>query len=61
MLGSGASDVIAMRMAQGMTGTLSAAEAHRMIAEKQAAVAQACFAFTKRAERQVLFSISFRL
>jgi hypothetical protein len=44
-----AGEVIATRTTQGIKGTLSASEAHRMIAEKQAAAVNACFAFTKHA------------
>jgi hypothetical protein len=57
-LGSDACEVIAARTAQGMTGTLSAAEAYRMIAEKQAAVVQAWFTFTKHALNGELNSAS---
>jgi hypothetical protein len=46
-----AGDVIAARTIQGIKGTLSAAEAHRMVAEKQAAATKAYFAFTKHAVR----------
>jgi hypothetical protein len=48
-LGSDASAVIASRIARGMTGTLTAAEAHRMVAEKQAAAVKASGAFAKHA------------
>jgi hypothetical protein len=48
-LGSDASVVIASRTARGMTGTLSAAEAHRMVAEKQTAAVKAYGAFAKHA------------
>jgi hypothetical protein len=46
-----AGEVIAARTTQGIKGTLSAAEAHRMVAEKQAAAIKAYFAFTKHALR----------
>lgn len=46
-----ASEVIAARTTRGLTGTLSATEAHRMVAEKQAAVMKACFTFTTHALR----------
>jgi hypothetical protein len=42
-----ASEVIAARTQQAMTGTLTAAEARRMVVEKQAASVNACFAFAK--------------
>jgi hypothetical protein len=42
-----AGEVIAARTNQALTGTLTAAEAHRMIAEKQAASVNAYFAFAK--------------
>jgi hypothetical protein len=44
-----AGEVIAARTTQGIKGTLTAAEAHRMVAEKQAAAAKAYFACTKHA------------
>jgi hypothetical protein len=46
-----AGEVIATRTSQGVKGTLSAAEAYRMVAEKQAAAVKASFAFTKHALR----------
>jgi hypothetical protein len=46
-----AGEVIATRTTQGIKGTLSAAEAHRMVAEKQVAAVKAYFAFTKHALR----------
>jgi hypothetical protein len=42
-----AGEVIAARTHQALTGTLTATEAHRMIAEKQAASVNAYFAFAK--------------
>ena len=44
-----AGEVIARRTTQGMTGKLSAREAHRMVAEKQSAAVKAYLAFTKHA------------
>lgn len=46
-----AGEVIATRTTRGITGKLSAAEAHRMVAEKQAAAVKAGLAFTKHALR----------
>ena len=45
--GRDACEVIGARTAKGITGTLSAAEAHRMVAEKQAAAVRAYFAFVE--------------
>jgi hypothetical protein len=42
-----AGEVIAARTHQALTGTLTAAEAHRMVAEKQTASVDAYFAFAK--------------
>jgi hypothetical protein len=42
-----AGEVIAARTHQALTGSLTAAEAHRMIAEKQVASVNAYFAFVK--------------
>jgi hypothetical protein len=42
-----AGEVIAARTQQAMTGTLTAAEAHRMVAEKQVASVDAYFAFAE--------------
>ena len=50
-LGWNALAVMAARTARGLTGRLSAAEARRMVAEKQAAAVKASFAFVKHAAR----------
>jgi hypothetical protein len=46
-----AGEVIAARTTKAISGTLSAAEARRMVAEKQAAAMKAHFAFAKHAVR----------
>jgi hypothetical protein len=58
-LASDANAVIAARTQRAMTGTLTAAEAHRMVAEKQAATVDAYFAFAKSALSGRLYAAPF--
>jgi hypothetical protein len=53
-----AGEVIAARTTKALSGSLDAREAHRMIAEKQAAAMEACFAFTQHALRGEINSAS---
>lgn len=51
-----AAEVIAARTTEAMSGTLGAAEAYRMVAEKQTAAAEAYFVFIKHVLRSEVSS-----